>query len=295
MSDAPPRQRMADALAEVRREGYKVAVIYAVVDAALVTLAVNLLLQVVTVGAIPETVRPLAPLSGVLSGTGLSWLAGTPVGTSTLAGAAAGLLTFVVEFALRVRRPLVEQFEAANPSIRESLRTARDTVEDGRETVMALALYRDVLDRLRDTSSLELIDARRLVVTVTVLVAVSLVSIQVAVVDLNLGLGGPDGGDGPDQSPNQRPYEGLRDGDAILGDAENVTAGDTELDADLQTQGGGESGNGSSAAAYDQSGFASSADVESQQAGFAPSEQVEDAELIREYNLKIRDIEDDDS
>jgi hypothetical protein len=295
MSDVPLRQQMADALAEVRREGYKVAVIYAVVDAALVTLAVNLLLQVVTVGAVPETVRPLGPLSGVLSGSGLSWLAGTPVGTSTLAGAVAGLLTFVVEFVLRVRRPLVEQFEAANPSIRESLRTARDTVEDGRETVMALALYRDVLDRLRDTSSLELVDTRRLVVTVAVLVAVSLASIQVAVVDLNLGLDGPDGGDGPDQSPTQRPYEGLRDGDAILGDAENVSAGDTELDADLQTQGGGESGNGSSAAAYDQSGFASSADVESQQAGFAPADQVEDAELIREYNLKIRDIEDDDS
>jgi hypothetical protein len=291
-SATPARTRMAAALREIRREGYKVAAIYAVVDAALVTMVVNLALQVVAVGGLPATVRPPDAVAA-LPFVGRT-LAATPVATATLLGLLAGLLTFVGEFAYRVRNPLIDQFEAANPSVREALRTARDVVQNGRETVMAVALYEDVLDRLRDTSSVRLVDTRRLVAAVLLLVVLSVVNIHVAVVDLELVLDG-EGIDGTVDGPTQqREYEGLRDGDAILGAAEDVSAGDTELEADLPTQGGGETGNGSQAAAYDQSGF-TDATVDSQQAGFAQDEQIEDAELIRDYNLQIRDIEEDDS
>jgi hypothetical protein len=102
-------------------------------------------------------------------------------------------------------------------------------------------------------------------------------------------------GDGPDANApgdgTQSEYTGLQDGSSILGDAEDVPEGSEELDATIDTSGSG-SGDGSEAeseAAYGDSGFGGAETVESQRAGFTEREQLEDAELIREYNLRIRD------
>jgi hypothetical protein len=70
-----------------------------------------------------------------------------------------------------------------------------------------------------------------------------------------------------------------------------VPAGTEELDASVDTSGSG-SGNGTdaeSAAAYADSGFDTDGSIESQRAGFSERERLEDAELIREYNLRIRE------
>ena len=283
MSEQTPRERMADALEEVRREGRKVALIYAAVDAALVTMLVNVALNLFLPSSLPESVALPAAAAEALGRPGFR----PEVATAILAGMAAGLAAFVAEFLLRIRRPAVEQFENANPEVREALRTARDAVGRNRDSEMAARLYEDVIESLRATSSAGLVSLKRVTLTVVVVLALSVASILVAVVDVNL-FGGDDGPNAGNARPDE--YTGLKDGDQILGQAENVSAGDNELEASLDSQRSGDSNESESApASYDTGGFAGSGDVESQQAGFAADERLADADLIREYNLKIRE------
>lgn len=285
--------RMRAALAEIRREGRKVAFLYALLDGGLVALAVNVGLRLFRPGPVDGSFRlpdAVAGAGGILPNT---------VHFAAVAGLVLGVLAFTAEYVVRTRRPLVEQFEAANPNVREALRTARDSAEDGSNTEMARRLYEDVLDGLRRTSSHELVATRRVVVTALLVVVVSLASIHVAVVDLNLtetfgGDDAPDASDRPDdrETPDD---EELQDGEQILGDSENVSAGDDSIDASVQGTGSGEGEDGSTgpASSYDDGGFADAA-VQSQQAGYDESENVEDADLIREYNLQIREQDDED-
>lgn len=288
--DRPPAERkIKRALREIRREGWKVAVIYAAIDAALATLLVNLAGTLLGVPSLPARLPIPGTILDALADAGVQ-VAEPTVASAAVVGAAAGAVVFVAEVAWRVRKPLVEQFEAANPALRESLRTARDTVEANRRSRIALRLYEDVLADLKRASSLGLLDFRRVAVTVLVVSLVSVATIQVAVVDISVtGLGGSPSTEGPG-SGTRSDYTGLRDGSSILGEPEDVPSGEEELDATIGTSGSG-SGEGTgagSAAAYDDSGFDDSGTVESQRAGFNERERLEDAELIREYNLRIR-------
>ncbi|MUV86438.1 hypothetical protein GJ631_07615 [Natronomonas sp. CBA1123] len=293
VADDRPRERMAAALNEIRREGLKAATIYAAVDATLVFLAVNLLVIVVEPAAIPDAVTVPSSVTDAVGGLVGQSLGTVDVPVSALIATALAVVVFGAELWLRSRRPLVERFEAANPSVAEALRTARDTVARDSDSRMAARLYEDVLERLRDTSSVALLDVRRIAVTVIVVVALSLATVQLAAVDLGGGEGvGPDDGtDAGEDTPN--PYTGLKDGDAVLGDPEDVDAGDDELDAQIDSSGGSEDVDDTQQFPSDSvdrgSGGSNSAD--GQQAGYAEPEQLEDAELIREYNLRIRDEE----
>ncbi|WP_157969368.1 DUF7502 family protein [Haloplanus rubicundus] len=287
----PEERKIRRALEQIRREGWKVAVIYAAIDAALATLVVNLVATVL--GGVPSLPArlpiPRAILRTLRETAGVT-LAEPTVSSAAVVGAAVGLLVFAVEVALRIRRPLVEQFEAANPALQESLRTARDAVRQDQGSRMARRLYEGVLADLKRASSVGLLDLRRVAVTVLLITAVSVATIHLAVVDISLaGLG-----DGPDANTpgggTTSEYTGLQDGSSILGDPEDVPEGSEDLDATIDTSGSG-SGSGAdaeSATAYEDSGFGGPESVESQRAGFTEREQLEDAELIREYNLRIR-------
>ena len=283
-------RRMRQALAEIRREGWKVAAVYGVVDAALVTLLANLVLSAARPSFVPAAVPvPSAVVEPLRAATG--WTLTDPsVESSAVVGVAIGLVVFGVEVAVRVRRPLVEQFEAANPGLRESLRTARDAVERGRDSQIARRLYEDVVDELGRSSSVGLLDLRRLSATLLVLAVVSAATVPLAAVDLGFdGFGGAGDDGAPDAGREE--YAGLQDPSAILGDPEDVPTGDENLDAlvDTSGSGSGDETGPDSAAAYDDSGFAGSGSIESQQAGFTEGERIEDAALIREYNLRIRE------
>ena len=282
--------RMRRALREIRREGWKVAAIYATVDAALVALVANLVLAVWAPAGVPDRVALPAPVADPIARLLGPAVAEPAVAGGAVVGAALGLLVFAVEVVVRARRPLVEQFEAANPGLREALRTARDAVEDGSRSQMALRLYEDVLADLREASSVGLLDLRRLAATVAVIGLVSLATIQVAVVGLSLdGFGGQ--GDGQPGGSDPEEYGGLRDPSAVLGDPTDVPEGEQNMDAvvDSSGSGSGDPGDVDSAASYDSGGFGDSGTFESQRAGFAEGERLEDAELIREYNLRIRE------
>lgn len=277
------RERMRTAIRAVRREGQKAALIYATVDAVLALVVVTLVLRVVELPSLPSTLPTPAALVAV----------GAPstVALAAVAGLAAGGTTFAVELAVRLRQPLVERFESVNPEVSEALRTARDAVESGRESRMATRLYATTIDRLRETSSLGLIDVRRIAVTFLLVALLAPASVHVAAVDYDLTFGGG-GSEGPsDQaSAADSEYEGLQNPDQVLGDPEDVRSGNRSVEATLPTQGTGD-GNASSES-YGSGGYAGDGvEVESQQAGFDEGERLEDAELIREYNLRIREDE----
>jgi hypothetical protein len=289
-AESSERGRMRAALADVRREGYKVAVIYAAADAALAAVTASLLVRV----AGPSTVPERLPLpSGLADVVGFEFLT-----TAAVVGVVTAVVVLLVDVAARVRKPVVEQFEDANPSVQESLRTARDATADGADTRMARRLYEDVLSRLAETSSLGLVSIRRLAVTALLVVGVGLAGVQVAVHDIQvdpLDAAGSSGGGPGGPDPNATPqYSGLKDAEDILGDPEDVSAGDQDLEAEVNPQAGQGDEPASPADSYDQSGFQSGGGVESQRAGYADEPVPEDAALIREYNLAIREEQGDE-
>jgi len=263
---------MAAALRVIRREGWKAAVVEATVEAAVVFLLVDVLLSVTGSGVSTRVTIPLAS-SITLPG-------------SAVVGAGAGLAAFAVGLWLRVRRPLVEQFETVNPAVAEALRTARDAVDDGHESRMAARLYADVLDRLRTTSSLGLIRFRRVAVMLALVLALSVAATQAAVYDVTLG-GDADDSELPGDTASTE-FTGLVDGDAVLGDAEDVSAGDANLTARIESTGGDDGTDTSGPFPTSGGGAGGTGEIDSQQAGFDQPELIEDAELIREYNLRIR-------
>jgi hypothetical protein len=291
-ADPSAERRIRRALTEIRREGWKVAVVYAAVDAAAVALFANLVATVSSVPGLPGRL-PLPEVTlRALEAAGAAPATPT-VATGAAVGVALGAVAFAVEVGWRVRRPLVEQFESANPQLREALRTARDAVEDGARSRMALRLYEDVLEDLRDASSAGLLNLGRVAATMLAITVISVATIQLAVVDLPaLGADGPAGTDsGAGTEPE---YGGLRNGSSILGDPENVSAGEETLDATVDTGGAGSGGaDADTDAAYSTGGFDDSATVEVQRAGFSEREDLEDAELIREYNLQIRETDEE--
>jgi hypothetical protein len=263
------------AIREVRREGQKAALIHALTDGVAVTLLVAAAAGIL---GVEETVRLPSALASAL-GTG-------SVPERFLWAAGVGLVVLVGELAYRLRQPLVERFETANPNVSEALRTARDAVDDGADSVMARELYADVLERLRETSSLGLIDTRRVIVTVLFIVILAVAGIQVTVGDFTFG-------EGTDQVPSKDDtgeYTGLQNGSSILGEPENVSAGDEELEAGVGSTGSGDGDSpNSDTGAYQTSGLGgASGAVDAQQAQYAAGEEIEDAALIREYNVRIR-------
>ncbi|EJN57177.1 DUF7502 family protein [Halogranum rubrum] len=265
------------AIRQVRREGKKAALVHAITEATLAGLLTNFLLE--TTGSPVEREVRLVAVAGVT------------------------LVAFGLGYWLRVRRPLVERFERVNPPVHESLRTARDVQARGEKGPMASALYADVLARLRDTSSRRLVNSRRLAVSLVLLFALSLLTAHATVIGLDVsdfdvstsvgggGGGGESGGSGSDAPPSESGDgdEQLRDGSLVLGEPEDVQAGSEEVPVSVDV---GSGGSGTEERAYNTGGFDSDTSVEAQRAGYAPGEVLEDADLIREYNLQIR--EDDD-
>jgi hypothetical protein len=287
--DEDLRRQMERALAQVRREGWKAAFIVAVVDAVALFLATNLALSVVDPSWVPPRVPlPSAvsdPLGGALGRPGRVAVPGT-----VFVAAGVGVLALAGGVWLRVRRPLVERFESVNPAVTEALRTARDAVEDGAGSRMATRLYADVLGRLRETSSLGLVDVRRVALTLVVVIALSAATTQVAVYDVVFT--GGDGETGAESPGNESvEFSGLRDGAAVLGDAEAVPAGSENLSAEIESTGGDQELDGPEQFPSTGGGAGDGGAVESQQAGFEQQEQLADAELVREYNIRIRETE----
>jgi hypothetical protein len=288
--DDDTESQMAAALTEIRREVWKAAVTTGVVDAVAVFLAANLVFAALDPAWFPNRVQiPRSVTEQIGSAVGRDpGAAGLP-GSATVA-AGVGVLAFAVAVWLRVRNPLVEQFEAVNPHLAEKLRTARDAVAADSDSRMARRLYAEVLADLRASSALALVNVGRLGAMAVVITALSLATVQVAVLDLALfDRPEPTVDNSTDEAEN---YTGLLDGERVLGDREDVSVGDDNQTAQIDSTGGGRDvDEDRTFPDQERRGGAegSSSGVDSQQAAFAAPEQVEDADLVREYNRRIRD------
>lgn len=278
---ADERDEIRAALAEVRRECRKVALVYASLDAVCVLLAVRLATTLVGIPALATDVAPAAFDS-----------LGVPApSVGTLLALVVGVVAFAVEVRVRTRRPAAEQFEAANPEVAEALRTARDAARDDRSNPMVRSLYADVLDRLRETSSANLLDATRLAATFLLAVLVSLATVQTAVVGVDLGLAGPAGQDGGgagdgENGPLTTQSAALQNGEEVLGDPTDVSAGSENLSAAVDASPGGE-GDREWDYDSDSGGGSEDAAVDPQRAGFSSPERVEDAALVQRYAREL--------
>jgi hypothetical protein len=280
------------AVRQIRRETLKAAAVYAVLEAALVVAALAVGLTLLQGSPVPKTVT--LPAGGTEGAT----LSG-PV----LVAAVVGVVVLVADFYRFARQPAAEWFERANPEVAEALRTARDAAADADDDTMARALYGDVLARLRETSSVRLLDPVQLAATVVLVVLLSLAATQLPALDVSVdveslapdGNRGVSGGAGEDTSPGEGAVSdgqgGLERSEDIFGDPENVEAGSVDLPATVDTGGVGDD---RADRPFETGGFPSGrTDVDAQQTGFAPPEDVEDADLVREYNLRIRANETD--
>jgi hypothetical protein len=181
--------------------------------------------------------------------------------------------------------PIVDRFEAANPPVRETLRTARDTVARGDDNMMARRLYAEAADRLREASSVELLDTRRLGATIALTLLLGVASVHALGAGVQLFGAGPS--TGPAGSGGAAEYEGLRSADEVLGEETNVSELDEDLDATVGTSGGGDEETNRTIPRRSYGG-GTAGSFDAARAGFEETESVEDAALIREYNLRIR-------
>lgn len=270
-------ERMKSALTVIRHEGWKAGFIYALVDAVAAMLVVNLAVIVLDIPWVPPTIS----------------LADTPVAGPAVVGLVVGLAVLVGEFAWRVRQPLIERFEDGNPEVADALRTARDAVEGDVDSTMARRLYADVLDRLQETSSLALLDFRRVSGTVVLILVLSALTMQATVYDVSL-VGSGDDGEIETADNESVEFSGLQDGSSVLGEAGDAQSGDENLTARLDSTRGDDEINDSGdlpATTTGVGGGGAGASLEGQQAGFTQQEDVEDAQLVREYNVRIREEE----
>jgi hypothetical protein len=270
----------------VQREGQKAALIEATVEAVAALLAVDLALAVLPIAELPASVPvPGAPVPALET-----------IDTGAVLAVVVGLVVFGVGLWYRLRQPAVERFAAVNPELSEALRTARDAVESGAEGQMAARLYEDTIEQLGEASSVGLLHVRRIGVVLVLVAVLAPASIGATAAGFEVVLNGSDDDQTGPGSTVTDEYAGLQDPDSVLGEADDVEAGDEAVNATVGSEGGGGNESRSAPEAYD-SGFGGpgTTETESQQAGFAEQERLEDAELIREYNLRIRQETEDEN
>lgn len=274
MSDvSAERAAVEAALKAVRREGWKAAAVYATVDGTCTLVVVE--------------------LASTLAGIELPALG--PVPGRAAAALLAGLLVGAAEFAVRVRRPLVDRFAAVNPEVATALRTTRDAVDRDRDDPMARRLYADTREQLTQASSRGLLDMRRIAATILVVCALGATTVGVGAAGPTLlgpaepaatPGGGPSGG--IDSTPTPEAYDGLRNGDEVLGTPGEVDRGEQSQTARVGTNPDASGDRTPPPNEFDAAGTAGTSEYDAQRAGFAGEPTLEDATLVREYYLRIR-------
>lgn len=139
-------------LQEVRFETLKIAVLFAFLDAALLFLASMLLASIFSMGV-------LIPL--ILS-----------------------VLFFAYALWRYMRRISLKYIEDRNPEIREMLRTAADN--KGQESLMAHALFSEVVQKMREVSSGSFLSMKKLGFKLTAVFALSMLLVGMAFFNVNI-------------------------------------------------------------------------------------------------------------
>jgi hypothetical protein len=280
------------AVREIRREGYKAALLHATVDA----VAVLLLCYVVFARVQGVSLPSVGPVSGALA-----------------VGAVGAVVTLVVESWVRVRWYTLERFEDANPVVADALRTAHEAASAEQASVMARRLYRDVTARLAETDSTAFVHTRWLAASVLLVLVLSALTLGTAVAGVEFALGpangtdgsgpgsGGPGGSGGATGASSNQVDGsdsgrdqLQDGSEVLGELRDPPSGTEDISANISS-GQGTGGDDRSRQIYDEGTGSGNTNVDAQRAGFEDDRNLEDADLVRDYNLRLQARDDDDN
>jgi len=277
-------EEVLEAEKEIRREGAKAAFLHAAIETTLLFIAVFFVVDSSNPAWLPESVGTEA----------------VSVPVSAVVALVVGVAFFGVDAFFVYRSRTVEYFEEANPQVKEALRTARDAAKRDERNEMATRLYGDVLEELRTTSSEGFVDVRRIVGSLALVVGVGFLLLAASFGGVGFGDGlfgeNPFGGSGDGEanegegggSGGERQYEDLQDPDEVLGETGEVARGDDDQDVELRRSGTGGDGSGETGSAGGGNDYTGGVDVESQRAEYSPEEEIDDAELVKEYNLRIR-------
>lgn len=304
--DAGEINQVRSALSEIRREGLKAGLVHAGIESAFVLLASTYGFNRLGVAPGRYTTELPPSVAGGLNdvfarlGSSYSLEAGMTLGLarSTALAFVVTAAFFMIDLSVTYRLRTVEAFESINPEVREALRTARDVSLDGETNTMARGLYRDVIARLKDTSSAGFVSKRRLLANLALVLFLGVVVIVASTLSLHfggLGAGGLFGGGGgsgggaatQQQGGDSTEYSGLKSPEEVLGEEGEVGSGSDEQA--LQLDRGGSSGTAGGSGGYgDNFQGSSSGSVDAQRSGYSSGDRIEDSELVKEYNLRIR-------
>ncbi len=280
------------AIKEVKREAFKAAIIHGTIESSLILVLLILGLSFWTPSWIPGWSFDIGSYIGFIS-------ADLVLDGKEIIAIVVSLLFFIFDVAVVYKRRTIETFESINPEVREALRTARDISKRGEDHVMAKNLYEDVLERLKSTTSEGFISLKRIGFLVAIIAIIGILIGSATFLSTQFAIGGglfPGGGGGGDSGGRSQTtgtsediqYQGLQNPDSVLGESENVGSGSDELDLGLTDSGGG-TGDGSGGYGSGELPGDSNTNVEAQRSGYSSEEQIEDSELVKEYNLRIRE------
>jgi hypothetical protein len=96
----------------------------------------------------------------------------------------ASALYFLIMMVVEVRKISVHQVEQKNPELREILRTAKDNMAE--DTLMAHALFHEVLEKMRKVSSGTFLDFRKLMMKLGAVFVLAIILVSIAFFNINL-------------------------------------------------------------------------------------------------------------
>ena len=283
-------EKILQAEKEIRREGAKAAFLHGMVEATVFFVVVYFVLFTFQPDAVPDTI-PIEQADVAVPG-------------AVVVAAVAAFLFLIADAYLVYHKRTLEYFEDVNPQINEALRTARDAAERDEKTEMAEALYDDVLKELKNTSSDGFVSIPRMTGSVVLVFALAFLL-------LSASMGGFGGGQSlfSDETTNQGASsaqgegaggggggsgnaEGeLQNAEDVLGESGEVSRGENRQNAELDRSGSGGDGEGGSGSVGEGRDYSEGVSVEGQRTEFSPEEEIEDAELVKEYNLRVRSDE----
>ena len=96
----------------------------------------------------------------------------------------ASTLYFVIMMVSEVRKISISHVEKTNPEMREILRTAKDNLSE--DTLMAHALFYEVIEKMKRVSSGTFLDFRKLMLKLAVVFVLSICLVSIAFFDVNI-------------------------------------------------------------------------------------------------------------
>ncbi|MDZ7687496.1 MAG: hypothetical protein U5J64_02025 [Halobacteriales archaeon] len=282
-------EQILQAEKEIRKEGAKAAALHGTVEATVFFVVVYFVLSVVV----------SVPLIDAVSVE-----AGVEIPGALIVSLALALVFLVADAYLVYRRRTLEYFEEVNPQVNEALRTARDAANRGDNNEMAEALYDDVLEKLKTTSSDGFVSMPRIAGSVVLVFAVAFLLLTATLGGYGGGQSlfsdetttqGGGGGEGESEagggSGSGEAQEELQNADDVLGESGEVSRGANDRNVELDRSGSGGEGGGGTGSVGEGSDMSNRVEVEGQRTEFSPEEEIEDAELVKEYNLRVRSDE----